>query len=387
MNGLIIGSGAYVTGRNNSGSGTILASLMQYAADTGHIHSLVVTSPSASSGEAVDKAASELNRKMNSSVRVSFEQLDRDRDFSKYLDENNYDFAVICVPDHLHTTYLEYCIGSEVPTLVVKPFTDNYEDAVRITELAKSKNVYGAVEFHKRWDESNLYLKRRIREKAIGDVLYFDVNYSQRIEIPAVTFRSWAERTNIFQYLGVHYVDLVYFMTGYRPVEISTRGLKKILKGQGIDTWDAVIVSSRWKAPDSDDDFIANYHLSWVDPNSSTAMSDQHILCVGTEGRVECDQKHRGVSELNNDGPKDINPYFSEWILDANGNYRVNGYGVKSIEQFAADVYRIRSEEIDPGKLMKIRPSFEESLVSTRFIDVVNQQLKNNDTTWTKLEW
>ena len=45
-------------------------------------------------------------------------------------------------------------------------------------------NVYGAVEFHKRWDWANLRLKYALEKELLGEPLYFHIEYSQRKVIP-----------------------------------------------------------------------------------------------------------------------------------------------------------------------------------------------------------
>ena len=93
-------------------------------------------------------------------------------------------------------------------------------------------NVYGLVEFHKRLDHANLKIKDSIDSGLIGDLLYVHVEYSQRRSIPSEIFSKWVEGTNIFQYLGVHYVDIIYFVTGYLPKRLVATGQKKPSKGK-----------------------------------------------------------------------------------------------------------------------------------------------------------
>ncbi|MES2780548.1 MAG: Gfo/Idh/MocA family oxidoreductase, partial [Bacteroidota bacterium] len=87
---------------------------------------------------------------------------------------------------------------------------------------------------------------KALSENKLGKLLYFTVDYSQRIDIPSVTFKGWAHQTNIFQYLGVHYVDLFYFLTGYKPMKVMAYGTDGVLKAQGIDTYDSVHTNIVW---------------------------------------------------------------------------------------------------------------------------------------------
>ena len=66
--------------------------------------------------------------------------------------------AIVAVPDHLHYEVASACLEKGLHTLVVKPLTPNVKEAKKLVSLAKKQNLYGAVEFHKRWDRQNRIL-------------------------------------------------------------------------------------------------------------------------------------------------------------------------------------------------------------------------------------
>ena len=121
------------------------------------------------------------------------------------------------VPDHLHYQVAKDCLEAGLHTLVVKPLTPSVSEGRKLTNLAKARGLYGAVEFHKRWDRANLMLRDKIQNQVLGVPLYCWIEYSQRKSIPTVSFRKWTEKTNILQYLGTHYIDLVHFVTSALP--------------------------------------------------------------------------------------------------------------------------------------------------------------------------
>jgi predicted dehydrogenase len=265
---------------------------------------------------------------------------------------------------------------SGVSTLVVKPFTSTIQDAIEIISLQRQTGTYGAVEFHKRFDESNLYAKRALAAGALGKPLYMSVDYSQRISIPTKVFRSWIENTNIFQYLGVHYVDLAYFLLGYRPVRTFAYGTNGVLRGKGINAFDSIHVMVEWENPAGPDRFLTQFNTNWVDPECTTAMSDQRYKIVGTAGRLELDQRNRGIESVREqDGVRHINPYFSEYLPDPDGNLEFQGYGYKSIACFLGDVIALRNGAVTVEDLDRHRPTFRQSCVSTAVIDSVNRAL------------
>jgi predicted dehydrogenase len=282
--------------------------------------------------------------------------------------------AIVVVPDHLHTPIAADVIRAGVHPLVVKPLTRSVREARELIELAENCNVYGAVEFHKRFDEANLVLRQTIANGRLGDLRYITVEYSQRRLIRR-TFQSWIRHTNVFQYLGVHYVDLIYFITGARPVRVLATGQPSIGVTEDLSSLDAIQALVEWKLQGSEESFISTLVTNWIDAEASSAMSDQRITVVGTSGRFQSDQKNRGVQVVTDQGVEDVNPYFTQCYADATGDFTVRGYGPRSIRQFLTDVRDLSEGRRDLRELASNRPSFQQGLVSTAVIEAVNRSL------------
>ncbi len=368
---LIVGAGMYVTGRDGSGTGTILSAIAQYS-KTQTVHEVTVVSPSEGNAAVVEQESKRINETLGTSCNVTFKQVSNTDDLDDLRSFNEFDAAIVSVPDHLHFQYAAYTLEAGIPTLVVKPLTPTLKEALQLKSIQDKSGAYCAVEFHKRWDETNLITKKYIEEGKLGQLLYYDVGYSQRISIPLETFKSWSDQTNIFQYLGVHYVDLYYFLTGYQPLRCMALGTDGVLKKEGVNTWDSIHVMVEWQNPKDDSKSVANFNTNWIDPRKTSAMSDQRYKIIGTKGRLEIDQKHRGVEFVSEGGTEHLNPYFSEYLENVDGETDFTGYGPKSIIQFLEDV-ATGTSDLD----MK-RPSLLESLVSTAVIDAVNQSLEQN---------
>jgi len=379
MNILVIGSGMYVTGRNNSGTGTIISSLVETSKEE-QIDNIIFVSNSAKSEGDVQESMIRIQKVLNQKVPFSFYSFEKDGDqiITKLHEECNFRCAIISVPDHLHFTFGIQCLELGIHTLIVKPLTPTLAEAKELNNKAKEKNVFGCVEFHKRYDETNLWIKQALERGELGKISYFTVDYSQRISIPTETFKGWADKTNIFQYLGVHYVDLIYWLTKAIPVRISATGVLNGLTDLGLNTYDSVHCNIEW-ASEKYGRFTSIHNTNWIDPNISSAMSDQKYKVIGQKGRIECDQKNRGVEIVTDStGIQQINPYFSDYLPDENGHLKFNGYGHKSIRQFILDVNALEMETIDLNKLTQNRPSFQESLISTAVIEAGNNSLGNS---------
>jgi len=373
---LIIGSGMYVTGRNNSGTGTVLAAVAQLSKEV-PVEKVYIVSRNESSKQGVDEAVQRINNILDTNIPAQFKAWGENHKevLASLHQQEKFDAAIIVVPDHLHHEMTKTAMELGIHCLVVKPLTPTLAEAQDLLKIQHQNKVYAAVEFHKRWDETNLYIRRALSEKKLGKLLYFTVDYSQRIDIPTVTFKNWAHQTNIFQYLGVHYVDLFYFLTGYNPVRLMAYGTDGVLKAKGIDTYDSVHTNIIWENGKGDS-FCSIHNTNWIDPNITSALSDQKYKVIGTEGRIECDQKNRGIEEVTEKkGILQINPYFSDFLPDEDGKLTFGGYGYKSIRKFMIDVIDVKKGAVTLEHLEQNRPSIKDALISNAVVDAANISL------------
>jgi predicted dehydrogenase len=109
-------------------------------------------------------------------------------------------------------------------------------------------------------------------------------------------FQNWftCERTDPFTYIGCHYVDLVYFITGLKPAEVSVQGIKgrfpngnqAFLWSHGRVTWENGALLS-----------VIN-GLGY--PNAAAGSNDQGMVmyCEGKDqtGLIFHDDHNRGVA-------------------------------------------------------------------------------------------
>lgn len=376
---LVCGGGMYVAGRGADGyDGTIMPALLE-GRRQGLIGRIAIATTRPATAEAAAAATARLAQAMG--VDGTVEVWPKDGPSAQAFLDAAASFrphaAAVSVPDHLHAAVAAPLAEKGIHCLVVKPLAGTLSDARAMAEAAEAGGALGCVEFHKRLDDANLLLKSAIGDGRIGQPLYAVVEYSQRKTVPRDSFKSWAESSSIFQYLGVHYVDLLLWATGFTPISASAWGQKDYLSGLGIDTWDAMQVVVEWARPDGGR-FVSTHITNWIDPDQSSAMSDQAINVVGTKGRFQSDQKHRGVQVVTDgQGTADINPYFSVSRRDDFGRLEFSGYGIRSVLQFCGDVAAIRAGERIVADFGSIRPTFRQGLISTAVIEAVHASIAN----------
>lgn len=381
INVLIIGTGMYVCGRGTEGYGTILPAVMQRYR-TGRINQVIVASKSADSFLTFDAKLRDLQKLLGiempylSWAQNSGKEANGYRDAIASLPDPG--AVIISTPDSLHAEMAQSAIAAGKHVLVVKPLCPTVAEAQELIQAAENAGVYGAVEFHKRLDWANLQLRQTLESRVIGDPLYFHVEFSQRKSIPSDTFSPWVADTNIFQYLGVHYADMIYFVTKALPRRMLATGQKKWLSQQGIPTHDAIEVLIEWSPG-----FTSTILTNWIDPNCNGAMSQQKIEVIGTQGRLESDQTNRGVKLISDTGGiQDINPYFCQPYRNIETKLtEYKGYGIDSITQFLQDVESIAQGDHSPAYFEGIRPTFRDALVSTAIVEGAKLSL-DNDSQW-----
>lgn len=376
---LVVGGGMYVTGRGTNSCGTILPALLE-SRRAGEVGRIILATTSANT------AASSLDRLLELAGKMAVE-VDSAAfpaagcNSQAYLDAvaaYQPHAVIVAVPDHLHAEIGVPLIERGLHCLMVKPMATSMAEARALTNAARAVGVVAQVEFHKRLDESNILLRDAIRSGRIGTPLYAVIEYSQQKRIPRDIFGAWVARTNVFQYLGVHYVDLLYYVTQYRPLRVTAWGQHGYLKENGLNTWDAIQAVIEWETGRAEK-FVSTHITNWIDPDESSAVSDQKINVVGTHGRYQADQKHRGVQQVfDGKGTQDINPYFSTAYGGGDEPLRFSGYGVASVRQFISDVLALRAGECDLASLNAARPSFEAGLISTAVLEAVAQSLNQN---------
>jgi predicted dehydrogenase len=141
-----------------------------------------------------------------------------------------YGLVIVALPDQLHYRVVKDVLQYNQHILCVKPLVLKYEQAIELEKEAFHRGCFVGVEYHKRFDRRALLARKHYRA---GDLGEFALGESKLIEpyyYRHSNFQNWfiCENTDPFVYVGCHYVDLVCFITGLKPVAVSVSGRKGI---------------------------------------------------------------------------------------------------------------------------------------------------------------
>ncbi len=281
--------------------------------------------------------------------------------------------AVVAVPDQLHYEVLQVALESQTHICVVKPLVQTFAQAEEIGSIAYERGLVVGVEYHKRFDYRNLMARKAYREGELGN---FRLGQAQMIEpyyYRDSNFQNWCtcENSDMFTYVGCHYVDLVAFITGLKPVSVSVYGIvDEYPKGNKGFLWtDGRVL---WENGAS---------LSVVDalgyPNAAAGGNAQGLTmwCQGSEDAtllVHRDQ-YRGVKhsyESAGDQPGDTiyaepNPDYFQLLAQGGEGLVPAGYGHRSAEYIIRACCRVGAVESVEERRRLIRALDEDGIMAT----------------------
>jgi len=250
------------------------------------------------------------------------------------LEKDRPDVLFVATPDHLHTAPILAAIERGVHVVAEKPLALKLAEARQIVSKSRAAGTVVAVDMHKRYDS---FLRSAFLDVVprVGDLLYARAVLEEPLEVSTSVFK-WAEHSNPFSYVGVHWTDLFAHYLKVRPVSLHAIGQKKLLAGwrdenhpDGIDTFDAMQVSVQY-----DSGLNVMYVNAWINPADFEGPVNQEMEIVGTLGRLFVDQQDRGMrSCIIAAGSRTHNPHFQAEVPRAGrpGERASVGYGKDSI--------------------------------------------------------
>ncbi len=259
--------------------------------------------------------------------------------------------VVVAMPDQLHYPVVKEALRNNQNVLCVKPLVLKYEQAAEIEKLALEKGLFVGVEYHKRFDRRSLIAKRHY---ALGHFGSFAMGEAKMIEpyyYRSSNFQNWftCDKTDPFVYVGCHYVDLVYFITGLKPVEVSVSGVKgKFPNGNEGYIW----ANGRVR-------FENGALLSVTDglgyPDDGAGSNEQCLTMFcegkGKSGMICHDDQFRGVIHSYLDGIgcagsvyNYINPDFYRLVPWEGEGSKPVGYGFDSVAATINSISRMENE-------------------------------------------
>jgi D-galacturonate reductase len=265
--------------------------------------------------------------------------------------------VVVAVPDQLHYSVVLQALRANQHVLCVKPLVLKHEQAAEIEKEAKGRGLFVGVEYHKRFDRRSLVARRDYRMGRFGDFVMGDAKLIEPYYYRHSNFQNWftTQNSDPFTYIGCHYVDLVYFITGLKPVEVSLVGVKgKFPNGNEGFLWSSGRV--RWE-----NGALLSVTNGLGYPDLAAGSNDQGLVmfCEGKDrssGMIRHDDHNRGAAYayLEGIGPGGshynyVSPDFFRLVPWQGEGLKPIGYGYDSIEAIVESARAVEEAGVAAG--------------------------------------
>jgi len=248
--------------------------------------------------------------------------------------------AVIAVPDQMHFATLNEAIANDLHICVVKPLVLEHAQAEQIDAQARKRGLVVGVEYHKRFDYRSLMARKAYRAGRLGQFRLAQAHLHEKWYYRDSNFQNWCtcDHSDMFTYIGCHYVDLVAFITGLRPTAVSVYGLRD-------------------KYPNGNEGFLwTDARVTWSNgaclsvatalgyPNAAPGGNSQGMVmwCRGDDDAtlVFHSDQYRGVkhsyvqagSDPGDTAYAEPNPDYFQLIEQGGEGLTPVGYGYRSVE-------------------------------------------------------
>src|SRR5579872_6013459 len=270
--------------------------------------------------------------------------------------------CVVALPDHLHGGAILRALECGYDVISVKPLVLTVAQAVEIEKLARSKNLFVGVEYHKRFDDRSLMARRKYRAGEFGEFRLGTACLLEKWYYRHSNFQNWCttENSDAFAYIGCHYVDLVHFITGLLPVSVSVYGIRdRYPNGNEGFLWtDARVLWNNGAC------LNVQNALGFPDDAPGTNTQGLTMYCAGSDvgALISHSDQYRGLQYSYIKRPSGAGAtvyaepspdYFQYVDLGGPGLVAV-GYGYRSIEAIVGACIRVEQAEAeDRPKLLR----------------------------------
>jgi D-galacturonate reductase len=278
--------------------------------------------------------------------------------------------VVVATPEQTHNEIIRFALAHDQHVLVVKPLVMTYRDAIEIENIARERGLFVGIEYHKRFDRRSLEAKARFAAGQFGNFRLGEAKLLEPWSYRNSNFQNWftKENTDPFTYIGCHYTDLVNFVTGLKPVEVSVKGVEGTFpNGNVAYMWSAARVTF-------DNGGILSVINGLGYPDDAAGSNDQGIILwfEANDGgaMIAHDDQFRGVQYSFAKGTAGklynfVNPDYFRYVAWEGEGLKPVGYGYDSVEANVRAAARVAAEtDIDRRRLL-LREIDEKNLIAT----------------------
>ncbi len=288
-------------------------------------------------------------------------------------DHPDLDVLVVATPDHLHTEPILCALEAGVHVIAEKPLCLSLDEADRIIELARAKSLIVGVDMHKRYDPDHLKIFRELAPQ-LGLPIHARGVLEEPLEVSTSIFK-WAENSDPFTYVGIHWVDLFCHYLKLVPMSLFAFGEKQRLRSEfGKDAFDAVQVLVTHT-----NGMAISYENTWLTPKDFEGPVNQESHFIGGNGKIESDSQYRGLRYwIERKGSRTSNTHFFRWVPRPDGSLGCTGYGKDSLIDCMERIVRCLTGRATASELEGTCPDAGSQRVPVAIIHAAREVMQRN---------
>lgn len=288
--------------------------------------------------------------------------------------------VVVAVPDQLHYAVIRAALENDQHICCVKPLVLKHSRAVEIEKCAYEKGLVVGVEYHKRLDDRALLARRQYRQGLFGEFRIGHAEMNEPYYYRHSNFQNWCtcENSDMFTYVGCHYIDQVHFITGLLPTAVSVYGIvDKYPNGKEGYLWtDGRVI---WE---NDACLHVTNIMGYPDDGPGGNFQGIRMYCAGDDksGMLVHNDQYRGIehcyvkkgSDPGETYYAEPSPDYFKYVYLGGDGLTPVGYGYRSIEYIVKNACKCvdASEGLDEKQALAERQKLikqfdEEGIMAT----------------------
>jgi predicted dehydrogenase len=234
--------------------------------------------------------------------------------YEEMLDKANLDAVYVATPDQYHRDPCIAALEAGCHVIVEKPMTTKQEEAEEILKVVEKTGKKFQINFNHRWLSAYHKIKAMIDEGSLGEPVIGYARKNNPILVPTSMLASWAKDSSPAWFMSSHDIDLMLWWFNAVPTEVYAKGIKRVLKSQGMDTWDGIQSLVTF-----DGGQFATFEAAWIYPNTSPYMPDSYMEVIGTKGTTQIDRQAEAIDAILDEKftcPRTFLNYkvFDQWV-------------------------------------------------------------------------
>jgi predicted dehydrogenase len=266
-------------------------------------------------------------------------------DYEAMLQSVNIDAVAVATPDHLHCAPVVTALRAGKHVLMEKPLAVTAQDAREIVAAAASANVVAMVNYSQRFVPDHVWIKRTIETGELGKLTFVLSVKFDTLSVPTGMIATWAAQTSPLYFMSSHDLDLVQWFLGANPVEVFAQEARGTLEAHGMNVHDGLNALIQFEGGVS-----ANFHSSWIYPNTYPRVADGTMQIIGSEGALTYHARTRRAELYTARGGQAVEfsgPHTAD-IIDG----KITGAFTASLRHFVECIREGREPATSPRRVL-----------------------------------